>query len=138
LSSKHRPEFDALIDNFEFFVSMVQQGQAKQTNALHLSEIGVNQMAIRLGQDVLEHTLELGTVFFHTIHLVRMANLDQLGQACLEIFFGSTLKLGHRIVNLAESLEIARMFAYIVFVVVIAATLNSVVSRLEASRSQDK
>ena len=46
--------------------------------------------------------------------------------------------LGHRIVNLAESLEIARMFAYIVFVVVIAATLNSVVSRLEASRSQDK
>ena len=95
-------------------------------------------MAIRLGQDVLEHTLELGTVFFHTIHLVRMANLDQLGQACLEIFFGSTLKLGHRIVNLAESLEIARMFAYIVFVVVIAATLNSVVSRLEASRSQDK
>ena len=46
--------------------------------------------------------------------------------------------LGHRIVNLAESLEIARMFAYIVFVVVIAATLNSVVSRLEASRSQDR
>ena len=46
--------------------------------------------------------------------------------------------LGHRIVNLAESLEIARMFAYIVFVIAIAATLNSVVSRLEASRSLDK
>jgi hypothetical protein len=46
--------------------------------------------------------------------------------------------LGHRIVNLAESLDIARMFAYIVFVIAIAATLNSVVSRLEASRSQDK
>ena len=46
--------------------------------------------------------------------------------------------LGHRIVNLAESLEIARMFAYIVFVIAIAATLNSVVSRLEARRSLDK
>lgn len=46
--------------------------------------------------------------------------------------------LGHRIVNLAESLETARMFAYIVFVIAIAATLNSVVSRLEARRSLDK
>ena len=46
--------------------------------------------------------------------------------------------LGHRIVNLAESLDIARMFAYIVFVVGIAASLNSVVSRLEANRGMDK
>ncbi len=46
--------------------------------------------------------------------------------------------LGHRIVNLAESLEIARMFAYIVFVIAIAATLNGIVSRLEASRGMDK
>lgn len=40
--------------------------------------------------------------------------------------------LGHRIVNLAESMEMARMFAYIVFVVAIAAFLNTVVSTLEA------
>lgn len=40
--------------------------------------------------------------------------------------------LGHRIVNLAESMEMARMFAYIAFVVVIAAVLNVIVSVLEA------
>ena len=40
--------------------------------------------------------------------------------------------LGHRIVNLAENMEMARMFAYIVFVVAIAAFLNTVVSTLEA------
>ncbi|HVY56662.1 MAG TPA: ABC transporter permease [Xanthobacteraceae bacterium] len=40
--------------------------------------------------------------------------------------------LGHQIVNLAESMEMARMFAYIVFVVAIAAFLNAVVSMLEA------
>jgi ABC-type nitrate/sulfonate/bicarbonate transport system permease component len=40
--------------------------------------------------------------------------------------------LGHRIVNLAENMDMARMFAYIVFVVAIAAFLNAVVSRLEA------
>jgi ABC-type nitrate/sulfonate/bicarbonate transport system permease component len=40
--------------------------------------------------------------------------------------------LGHRIVNLAENMETARMFAYIVFVVMIAALLNIAVSRLEA------
>jgi ABC-type nitrate/sulfonate/bicarbonate transport system permease component len=39
--------------------------------------------------------------------------------------------LGHRIVNLAENMDMARMFAYIVFVVAIAAFLNAVVSRLE-------
>ena len=40
--------------------------------------------------------------------------------------------LGHRIVHLAEGMDMARMFAYIAFVVAIAATLNTVVSSLEA------
>jgi ABC-type nitrate/sulfonate/bicarbonate transport system permease component len=40
--------------------------------------------------------------------------------------------LGHRIVHLAEGMEMAQMFAYIVFVVAIAAILNAVVSTLEA------
>ena len=40
--------------------------------------------------------------------------------------------LGHRIVNLAENMEMPRMFAYIAFVVVIAVFLNTVVSVLEA------
>jgi ABC-type nitrate/sulfonate/bicarbonate transport system permease component len=40
--------------------------------------------------------------------------------------------LGHHIVQLAEGMDMARMFAYIAFVVVIAALLNSVVSFLEA------
>jgi len=40
--------------------------------------------------------------------------------------------LGHRIVYLAESMEMAPMFAYIVFVVAIAAILNTLVSALEA------
>jgi ABC-type nitrate/sulfonate/bicarbonate transport system permease component len=40
--------------------------------------------------------------------------------------------LGHRIVHLAEGMEIARMFAYIVFVVAIAMILNTCVSVLEA------
>jgi ABC-type nitrate/sulfonate/bicarbonate transport system permease component len=39
--------------------------------------------------------------------------------------------LGHRIVYLAEAMETARMFAYIAFVVAIAALLNTVVSGLE-------
>ena len=39
--------------------------------------------------------------------------------------------LGHRIVHLAEGMEMARMFAYIVFVVAIAAGLNGLVSGLE-------
>ncbi|HZC54864.1 MAG TPA: ABC transporter permease [Xanthobacteraceae bacterium] len=39
--------------------------------------------------------------------------------------------LGHRIVNLAENMEMARMFAYIVFVIAIVAFLNSVLSMLE-------
>ena len=40
--------------------------------------------------------------------------------------------LGHRIVHLAESMEMARMFAYIAFVVAIAVILNMVASALEA------
>jgi ABC-type nitrate/sulfonate/bicarbonate transport system permease component len=40
--------------------------------------------------------------------------------------------LGHRIVHLAESMEMAPMFAYITFVVAIAAILNTLVSALEA------
>ena len=39
--------------------------------------------------------------------------------------------LGHRIVHLAEAMETARMFAYIAFVVVIAALLNTAMSTLE-------
>src|SRR6266404_7476609 len=40
--------------------------------------------------------------------------------------------LGHRIVHLAEAMEMAPMFAYIAFVVAIAAILNMLVSALEA------
>ena len=40
--------------------------------------------------------------------------------------------LGHRTVHLSESMDMARMFAYITFVVAIAAFLNAVVSSLEA------
>ena len=40
--------------------------------------------------------------------------------------------LGHRIVHLAEGMEMTQMFAYIAFVVAIAAFLNTVVSSLEA------
>ena len=40
--------------------------------------------------------------------------------------------LGHRIVNLAENMDMARMFAYIVFAIAIAAFLNTAVSVLEA------
>jgi len=40
--------------------------------------------------------------------------------------------LGHHIVELAEGMEMSRMFAYIAFVVAIAALLNGIVSVLEA------
>jgi len=40
--------------------------------------------------------------------------------------------LGHRIVNLAENMEMARMFAYIVFVIAIVAVLNAAISTIEA------
>jgi ABC-type nitrate/sulfonate/bicarbonate transport system permease component len=56
--------------------------------------------------------------------------------ALLSIIGSETLAslggLGHRIVSLAESMEMAPMFAYIVFVIAIAAVLNAVVSTLEA------
>jgi ABC-type nitrate/sulfonate/bicarbonate transport system permease component len=40
--------------------------------------------------------------------------------------------LGHHIVSLAEGMDMARMFAYIAFVVAIAASLNGVVSFIES------
>ena len=40
--------------------------------------------------------------------------------------------LGHRIVHLAEGMEMTRMFGYICFVVAIAVILNTVVSSIEA------
>jgi ABC-type nitrate/sulfonate/bicarbonate transport system permease component len=56
--------------------------------------------------------------------------------ALLSIIGSETLAslggLGHRIVSLAESMEMAPMFAYIVFVIAIAAVLNAIVSALEA------
>jgi ABC-type nitrate/sulfonate/bicarbonate transport system permease component len=56
--------------------------------------------------------------------------------ALLSIIGSETLAslagLGHHIAQLAEAMEMARMFAYIVFVVAIAATLNAIVSILEA------
>ena len=56
--------------------------------------------------------------------------------ALLSILGAETLSsvsgLGHRIVSLGENMDMARMFAYIVFVVAIAASLNAIVSALEA------
>lgn len=56
--------------------------------------------------------------------------------ALLSIIGSETLAslagLGHKIVELSEGMEMPRMFAYIAFVVAIAAVLNIVVSRLEA------
>jgi ABC-type nitrate/sulfonate/bicarbonate transport system permease component len=56
--------------------------------------------------------------------------------ALLSIIGSETLAslggLGHRIVSLAESMEMAPMFAYIVFVIAIATVLNAIVSTLEA------
>jgi ABC-type nitrate/sulfonate/bicarbonate transport system permease component len=56
--------------------------------------------------------------------------------ALLSIIGSETLAslagLGHRIVHLAEGMDMTRMFAYIAFVIAIAATLNTVVSSLEA------
>jgi ABC-type nitrate/sulfonate/bicarbonate transport system permease component len=61
--------------------------------------------------------------------------------ALLSIIGSETLAslagLGHRIVHLAEAMEMARMFAYIVFVIAIAVALNTVVSRLEARGKRD-
>jgi ABC-type nitrate/sulfonate/bicarbonate transport system permease component len=56
--------------------------------------------------------------------------------ALLSIIGSETLAslagLGHHIVELSEGMEMARMFAYIAFVVAIATFLNVVVSKLEA------
>lgn len=56
--------------------------------------------------------------------------------ALLSIIGSETLAslagLGHRIVQLSEGMEMARMFAYIAFVIAIAAILNGLVSGLEA------
>jgi len=56
--------------------------------------------------------------------------------ALLSIIGSETLAslagLGHHIVQLAEGMDMPRMFAYIAFVVVIAALLNGIVSFLEA------
>ncbi len=57
-----------------------------------------------------------------------VALLSILGSETLASLAG----LGHRIVHLAEDMDTARMFAYIAFVVAIAAFLNAVVSKLEA------
>src|SRR5499433_2747716 len=52
--------------------------------------------------------------------------------ALLSILGAETLSsvsgLGHRIVSLGENMDMARMFAYIVFVVAIAVSLNAIVS----------
>lgn len=56
--------------------------------------------------------------------------------ALLSIIGSETLAslagLGHQIKNLAEAMEMPRMFAYIVFVIAIAVILNTTVSALEA------
>ena len=57
-----------------------------------------------------------------------VALLSIIGSETLAALAG----LGHRIVQLAEAMEMARMFAYIVFVIAIAAGLNAAVSALEA------
>jgi ABC-type nitrate/sulfonate/bicarbonate transport system permease component len=57
-----------------------------------------------------------------------VAMLSILGSETIASLVG----LGHHIVQLAENMEMARMFAYIAFVVVIVAVLNGLVSYLEA------
>ena len=57
-----------------------------------------------------------------------VAMLSILGSETIASLAG----LGHHIVQLAENMEMARMFAYIAFVVVMVALLNALVSYLEA------
>jgi ABC-type nitrate/sulfonate/bicarbonate transport system permease component len=57
-----------------------------------------------------------------------VAMLSILGSETIASLAG----LGHHIVQLAENMEMARMFAYIAFVVVIVALLNAIVSYFEA------
>jgi ABC-type nitrate/sulfonate/bicarbonate transport system permease component len=56
-----------------------------------------------------------------------VALLSILGSETIAALAG----LGHKIVNLAEGMETARMFAYIAFAVAIAATLNTITTTLE-------
>jgi ABC-type nitrate/sulfonate/bicarbonate transport system permease component len=56
-----------------------------------------------------------------------VALLSILGSESIAALAG----LGHKIVHLAEAMETARMFAYIVFAVAIAALLNTVVTSIE-------
>ena len=55
-----------------------------------------------------------------------VALLSVIGSETIASFAG----LGHRIVDLAENMDTARMFAYIVFVVAIVAFLNLALSTL--------
>ena len=57
-----------------------------------------------------------------------IALFSVIGSETLASFAG----LGHRIVDLAEVLDTPRMFAYIVFVIVIVTLLNTLMSALEA------
>jgi ABC-type nitrate/sulfonate/bicarbonate transport system permease component len=57
-----------------------------------------------------------------------VALLSILGSETLASFAG----LGHHIVQLAEGMDMARMFAYIALVVMIVALLNGIVSYIEA------
>jgi ABC-type nitrate/sulfonate/bicarbonate transport system permease component len=59
---------------------------------------------------------------------ITVAMLSILGSETIASLAG----LGHHIVQLAENMEMARMFAYIAFVVVMVAILNGIVSYLEA------
>lgn len=61
-----------------------------------------------------------------------IALLAILGSETIASFAG----LGHKIAQLAEGMETARMFAYIAFVVVIAATLNTITTSLERRAKQ--
>src|SRR5260370_16042342 len=62
-----------------------------------------------------------------------VALLSIIGSEVLASFAG----LGHRIVQLADAMEMARMFAYTVIGIAIAVPLNTIVSRLEARGKRD-
>jgi ABC-type nitrate/sulfonate/bicarbonate transport system permease component len=61
-----------------------------------------------------------------------IALLAILGSETIASFAG----LGHKIAELAEGMETARMFAYIAFVVAIAATLNTITTSFERRAKQ--
>jgi ABC-type nitrate/sulfonate/bicarbonate transport system permease component len=60
--------------------------------------------------------------------------------AFLAIIGGETIAslagLGHRIIWYAEALQTVKMFAYIVFVILIAVVLNALLSLVEANRER--